>query len=83
MNFLPWQKNPMIRAALKERHPRDIAIVWCDQCGSPAYYNEGSHCSCQSCEASLDHKLDADDGEVLTLDDVMEAEATNLDDPLP
>ncbi len=39
-------------------------MVDCDACGGGTYYNEGSHCTCEFCGASLDHLLgcEAPDG---------------------
>jgi uncharacterized OB-fold protein len=62
-----WQDSPMVRQALQEREPDDIAVVTCDGCGSVTYYNQGSHCTCEHCDRSLDHLLI--DGEVTTLAD--------------
>ena len=67
--FHGWEDSPSIREALKTRHPSDIALVHCDRCGSITYYNQGSHCTCEHCDASLDHLLDSDLGMVTTLDD--------------
>jgi hypothetical protein len=60
--------------------PEDIAVVTCDRCGSVVYYNQGSHCACEWCEANLDHLID-DGGEVITLADHWEALADEGDLP--
>jgi hypothetical protein len=73
----PWTESHLIAEALKDgRQPQDISVVTCDQRGSVTYHNDGSHCACEHCGASLDHLLDEDSGDVTTLDDLMEAEAS-------
>jgi hypothetical protein len=73
----PWTESALIAEALKDgRQPCDISVVTCDQCASVVYYNDGSHCACEHCGANLDHLLDEDSGDVTTLDDLMEAEAS-------
>lgn len=61
----PWFDSPLIREAMKERPPEDISVIGCDRCGSISYYNDGSHASCDHCNAGLDHLLD----EAITLAD--------------
>jgi hypothetical protein len=73
--------SPMIKRALKTRPPRDIAVVFCSSCGALTYYNQGSHCTCEACDADLDHMLDPDVGEVTTLDDVWDAMIDREDGP--
>jgi hypothetical protein len=74
LQFHGWQDSPLIRAAMREgRRPDDICIVSCDRCGSVVYYNQGSHCACEWCEANLDHLIDPDAGQVLTLADHLDA----------
>lgn len=76
-----WLDSPLIRAALRERDPDDIAVVECDGCGSVTYYNQGSHCTCEHCGRSLDHLIGGESCEVLTLADVWEAAADAPDGP--
>jgi hypothetical protein len=77
-----WQESPMIREAFREgRMPEDIAVVVCYRCGSVVYYNEGSHCACEWCEANLDHLTDPDTGAVITLADHFDALADEEDWP--
>ena len=45
------------------------------------YYNEGSHCTCEWCEANLDHLTDPDTGAVITLADHFDALADEEDWP--
>jgi hypothetical protein len=71
-----WQDSPLIREALRDgRQPDDICFVFCDRCDSVTYYDQGSHCTCEWCEANLDHLLNADAGEVITLADLWDAPA--------
>jgi hypothetical protein len=70
-----WRDSPMIREALRERPPGDIAVVICDECGAPTYYNEGSHCTCEHCGADLTGLTEGDAAEILTLADLLDAEA--------
>ncbi len=80
--FHGWQDSHGIAEAIRAgRDPSDIAVVVCYHCGSVTYYNQGSHCTCEHCDASLDHLLDSDTGEVTTLDDLMTAEAESIDLP--
>ena len=45
------------------------------------YYNQGSHCTCEWCEANLDHLTDPDTGAVITLSDHFNALADEEDWP--
>jgi hypothetical protein len=78
--FHGWHESPLIRAAVRDgRQPDDIAVVACDRCGSISYCNQGSHCACEWCAASLDHLTDPDAGEVITLADHIDALADEED----
>jgi hypothetical protein len=55
--------------------------VVCDRCGSVVYYNEGSRCTCEWCEANLDHLLGDDSSEVFTLADLWDSEEAAEEDP--
>ena len=75
-----WHESTLIREAMRDgRGPDDICIVFCDRCNSVVYYNQGSHCSCEWCEANLDHLIDDDVGGVLTLADHFDALADEED----
>ena len=65
------------------RRPGDISLITCDGCGSVTYYNPGSHCSCEHCDANLDHLIGEDGGEVITLQDVWDAEEKTALEELP
>jgi hypothetical protein len=69
-----WRDAPLIRAALKERSADDIATIDCDRCGSVTYYNQGSHCICEHCNADLTWLTDQDNI-VIMLDDRIDAES--------
>jgi hypothetical protein len=76
-----WQDSPMIRAALRERPADDIYVVECDGCGSITYYNQGSHCTCEHCDRSLDHLIDSDWDYLTTLADHWEVAVDPPDVP--
>jgi hypothetical protein len=43
-------KDPMVKAALKERgSASDVAVLRCPRCTQWGYYNEGSHFTCRHC----------------------------------
>lgn len=72
MSELPT--SPMIKMALKAgRPPSDVMVVFCDHCLKWTYYNQGSHCYCEHCNANLYYLIDSDSGDVTTLDDVWDA----------
>ena len=75
-----WQYSPMIREALREREPSEVSVVICDGCGSQTYYNDGSHCSCEHCGRSLHHLVE-DDGDIMTVADLIDAMAEGDDGP--
>jgi hypothetical protein len=39
----------MVKEALKERPPSDIALLPCRHCDNYSYYNEGGHFTCAWC----------------------------------
>jgi hypothetical protein len=61
--------SPMIDRALLERPPGEVSVLICDACGKLTYYNDGSHATCEFCRTNLDHLLDEDSPEILTLED--------------
>jgi hypothetical protein len=74
----PWE-DPNVKEALKDRAPDDIALLCCPRCDTYGYYNEGSHFTCGACRFSASGgRLDAmiENGEVITLDDYAEAQAS-------
>jgi hypothetical protein len=76
-----WHSSPLIRDALEERPAEDVSVIRCDGCGSHTYYNDGSHCHCEHCGRSLHHMLDDEAGEVLTVADLIDAEAEDEANP--
>jgi len=45
--------DPMVKEALKERPPEQIAVMMCPDCSGWGYYNEGSHFTCRFCDLTF------------------------------
>jgi hypothetical protein len=72
-HFGSLPSSPMIIEALKERGPDEVCVLWCTVCTKLTYYNQGSHCTCEHCDADLTDLTDGDADEVLTLDGVWDS----------
>ena len=47
-----WKDPDVIGALRSGRHPDDICVLNCRQCGQLSYYNQGSSFYCKHCEVS-------------------------------
>jgi len=86
-----WKDSQIVKHALKLRPPNEVYLVDCDECGRQTYYNEGSQCFCEWCEADLTDLLFSEDedgncedlGNVYTVEDAIDAEVQAEIDGFP